>query len=143
MKKSLYMSTFVFHGKADLQKKMPNSSSPPRAHSQQSLSKYSVFLIPWNPSANKPHQSQSISYHQGQKQEYPISCFFPVFSFVLVLPCKNKDKESNMSEPPLQSPVRNRLLGTFACLLPLHCSRVLILNCYQGHEFHWQLPHDS
>ena len=40
--KSLYMSTFIFYGKANL-KKMPNSSSPLRAHSQQSLSKYSIF----------------------------------------------------------------------------------------------------
>ena len=42
---SLYMSTFIFYGKENL-KKMPNSPSPLRAHSQQSLSKYSIFSPP-------------------------------------------------------------------------------------------------
>ncbi|KAM2864075.1 hypothetical protein FF1_022780 [Malus domestica] len=48
------------------------------------------FLPPNNTYANQPHQSKSISYHQGQKQEYPISCFFPVFSFPFVLTCKTR-----------------------------------------------------
>ncbi|KAM1736521.1 hypothetical protein ACFX12_014868 [Malus domestica] len=48
------------------------------------------FLLPNNTSINQPHQSKSISYHQGQKQEYPISCFFHVFSFALALTCKTR-----------------------------------------------------
>ena len=39
------MSTFVFYGKANL-KKMPNSSAPLRALSQQRLLKYSIFSPP-------------------------------------------------------------------------------------------------
>ena len=106
---SLYMSTFVFYGRANL-KKMPNSPSPLRAHSQQSLSKYSILssspkMIPdawstYDPGGNGrlKHvlihspllQSKGISYHQGQKQKYLISCSFPVFFFVLVLTCMAK-----------------------------------------------------
>ncbi|KAM2622309.1 hypothetical protein TB2_026944 [Malus domestica] len=52
------------------------------------------FLPPNNTYANQPHQSKSISYHQGQKQEYPISCFFPVLSFALVLTCKTMRKRA-------------------------------------------------
>ncbi|KAM1183937.1 hypothetical protein EV1_002086 [Malus domestica] len=58
-------------------------------------------------------KSKRISYHQGRKQEYLISCNLLVLSFVLVLTCKDEDKESNMSEPPLKLLVRNRLPGTF------------------------------
>ncbi|KAM1493811.1 hypothetical protein ACFX10_025540 [Malus domestica] len=73
---------------------MPNSSSPPRVHSQQSLLKYSVFFISGNILANKWHQRKSISYHQGRKQEYLISYFFPVFSFTLALTCKTRRKKA-------------------------------------------------
>ncbi|KAM1173033.1 hypothetical protein ACFX2G_023548 [Malus domestica] len=73
---------------------MLNPSSYLRGHSQRSLSKYSAFFPPNNTYANQPHQSKSISYHQGQKQEYPISCFFPVFSFALVLTCKTRRKRA-------------------------------------------------
>ncbi|KAM1424374.1 hypothetical protein ACFX1X_017110 [Malus domestica] len=72
--------------------KMLNPSSYLKWHSQRSLSKYSAFFPPNNTYANQPHQSKSISYHQGQKQEYLISCFFPVFSFGIVLTCKTMRK---------------------------------------------------
>ncbi|KAM1908101.1 hypothetical protein ACFX14_027660 [Malus domestica] len=74
--------------------KMLNPSSYLRGHSQRSFSKYSAFFPPDNTSANKLHQSKNISYHQGKKQEYPISCFFPVFSFGLVLTCKTRRKRA-------------------------------------------------
>ncbi|KAM1083353.1 hypothetical protein ACFX19_022169 [Malus domestica] len=74
--------------------KILNHSPYLRGHSQRSLSKYSAFFPPNNTYANQPHQSKSISYHQGQKQEYPISCFFLVFSFALVLTCKTKRKRA-------------------------------------------------
>ncbi|KAM2904962.1 hypothetical protein COP2_004621 [Malus domestica] len=75
--------------------KMLNHSSYLRGHSQRSLSKYSAFFPPSNNTyANQPHQSKSISYHQGQKQEYPISCFFPVFSFARILICKTMRKRA-------------------------------------------------
>ncbi|KAM1709560.1 hypothetical protein ACFXTN_000044 [Malus domestica] len=74
--------------------KMLNPSSYLRGHSQRSLSKYSAFFPLNNTYANQPYQSKSISYHQGQKQEYPISCFFPVFSFALVLTCKTRRKRA-------------------------------------------------
>ncbi|KAM1172120.1 hypothetical protein ACFX1X_022657 [Malus domestica] len=70
--------------------------------SQRSLSSHSVFLIPWGTPANKGLQSKSISYHQGRKQEYLISCTLPVLSFVLVPTYKDKDKENNMPELPLK-----------------------------------------
>ncbi|KAM2920031.1 hypothetical protein COP2_041930 [Malus domestica] len=70
--------------------------------SQRSLSSHPMFLIPWGTSASQWLQSKSISYHQGRKQEYLISCVLPVLSFVLVLTCKDKDKESNIPEPPLK-----------------------------------------
>ncbi|KAM1297327.1 hypothetical protein ACFX2F_024291 [Malus domestica] len=64
------------------------------------------------------HQSKIITYLQGPEQDYLISCNLPVLSFVLVLTCKDKDKESSMSEPPLKLQVRNRLPGTFPDCLP-------------------------
>ncbi|KAM1034505.1 hypothetical protein EV2_038981 [Malus domestica] len=70
--------------------------------SQRSLSGHSVFFIPWGTSASQRLQSKSISYHQGRKQEYLISCVLPVLSFVLVLTYKDKDKENNMPELPLK-----------------------------------------
>nr|CBL94181.1 hypothetical protein [Malus domestica] len=57
---------------------------------------------PRTPLQNKSHKSKSISYHQGREQEYPISCNLPVISFILILICKDNDKESNMSKPPLK-----------------------------------------
>ncbi|KAM0957444.1 hypothetical protein ACFX2A_026101 [Malus domestica] len=87
-------------------------------HLQQSISKYSVFFL-----------SDNISSKQvTPEQEYLISCNLPVLSFVLVLTCKDKDKESNMSKPPLKLPVKNRLPGTFPDYLP-YCSQVAIFNC--------------
>ncbi|KAM1904108.1 hypothetical protein ACFX13_041538 [Malus domestica] len=63
------MSTFTLNCKADIH----NPSSSPRMPSQQSLSSHSVFLIPWDTSANNPSkakvfhimkvESKSISYH--------------------------------------------------------------------------------
>ncbi|KAM1903092.1 hypothetical protein ACFX13_040649 [Malus domestica] len=64
------------------------------------------------------HQSKIITYLQGPEQDYLISCNLPVLSFVHVLACKDKDKEINMSEPPLKLPVRNQLPGTFPDCLP-------------------------
>ncbi|TQE09225.1 hypothetical protein C1H46_005160 [Malus baccata] len=72
-------------------------------HLQHSISKYSVFFLSENTSSNMSHQSKIITYLQGPEQDYPISCSLPVLSFVLVLTCKDKDKESSMSEPPLNS----------------------------------------
>ncbi|KAM2483497.1 hypothetical protein ACFX1W_041120 [Malus domestica] len=89
-------------------------------HLQQNISKYSVFFLSENTSSNKSHQSKIISYLQGREQEYLISCNLLVISFVLVLTCKDKDKESNISEPPLKLPVRNQLepfLITYLVLL--------------------------
>ena len=40
-------------------------------------------------------KSKGISYHQGQKQRYLISCSFPVFSFVLDITCMAKWKKQS------------------------------------------------
>ncbi|KAM1242746.1 hypothetical protein ACFX2G_035066 [Malus domestica] len=73
---------------------MLNLPSHPIRHLPRSLSKYLASLSPDNTFANHPHQSKSISYHHGQKQEYLISCFFPVFSFTLALTCKTRRKKA-------------------------------------------------
>ncbi|KAM1698833.1 hypothetical protein FF1_030008 [Malus domestica] len=39
-------------------------------------------------------KNKSISYHRGRKQRYLISCFFPIFSFVLALACRTRRKEA-------------------------------------------------
>ena len=102
------MSTSILHSQADLpnKKKMLNPSSHPKWHSQSSLSKYSVFFFFDNGHANQPHQSKNISYHQGWKQEYPVSCFFPVFSFALALTCRTRRK--NAISRNLKSNFRSR-----------------------------------
>ena len=95
--KSLYMSTFIFYGKADL-KKMPNSSSPLRAHSQQSLSKYSIFssspkMIPdaWStddPGGNGRWKHVLIHSPLLQKQRYLISSRSKAkVSHIMLFPC--------------------------------------------------------
>ncbi|KAM1946342.1 hypothetical protein ACFX13_001208 [Malus domestica] len=39
-------------------------------------------------------KSKSISYHQGQKQKYLISCFSPIFSFTFALACRTMRNEA-------------------------------------------------
>ncbi|KAM1681769.1 hypothetical protein EV2_040021 [Malus domestica] len=113
------MSTSVLYNKADLQEYLT------LPHLRECIfnkaSRNTQFSsCPRIPLQNKSHQSKSISYHQGRKQEYLISCFLYVLSFVLVLACKDKDKESNMLEPPFKLPVRNLclepLLGCLPCI---------------------------
>lgn len=74
--------------------KISNFSSHLRIHLQQSISKYLVFFISENTSSNKSYQSKSISYHQGRKQGYLISCFFPTLFFVFVLTYRTRRKRA-------------------------------------------------
>ena len=98
----LYMSTFVFYGKANL-KKMPNSPSPLRAHSQQSLSKYSILssspkMIPDAWSTDDPGGNGGLKYADSftasSKQRYLISSrskakvsHIMLFPFLFLCPC--------------------------------------------------------
>ncbi|KAM2590138.1 hypothetical protein TB2_042710 [Malus domestica] len=90
---------------------MLNPFSHSRMHPQHNLSKYSALFPPDNTSANKPHQS--ISYHQGRKQEYPISCFLPVLIFVLVHTCRTKRKRA------VSRNLKSNLQSGTDCLRPL------------------------
>ncbi|KAM1702565.1 hypothetical protein ACFXTN_025691 [Malus domestica] len=103
--------------------KMLNPSSYMRGHSQRSFSKYSAFFPPNNTSANQPHQSKSISYHQGQKQEYPISCFFFIFSFALALTYKTRRKKT------ISRNLKSNFRSGTDCPEPLHgCSPSIALE---------------
>ena len=130
---SLYMSTFVFYGRANL-KKMPNSPSPLRAHSQQSLSKYSILssspkMIPdaWStddPGGNSTTntcadsftasskakvshiikvKSKSISYHA-------LSLSFSLSLFLLAW----QSKRSNQPALGVSLPIWSQLPGIYS-----------------------------
>ena len=92
--------------------KMPNSSSLPRMHLQPNPSTYSVFFFPENTSSTKSDHNKSISYHQGRKQEYLISCFLSILFCVPLLPCRTRRKRA----------IRRHLESTFRfrtdCLEP-------------------------
>ncbi|KAM1665304.1 hypothetical protein ACFX13_045337 [Malus domestica] len=69
-------------------------------------------------------KSKSISYHQGRKQRYLISCFSPIFSFALALACRTRRKEAISRN--LKFNVRS---GT-DCPEPLHgCLPSIALEC--------------
>ncbi|KAM1203334.1 hypothetical protein ACFX2J_019177 [Malus domestica] len=75
------MSTFTLPCNADIH----NPHSSPRMSSQHSLSSHSVFLIPWDTSANNSSkakvfhiikvESKSISYHA-----FSLSFYLSLFS---------------------------------------------------------------
>ncbi|KAM1726985.1 hypothetical protein ACFX16_017905 [Malus domestica] len=54
-------------------------------------------------------KNKSISYHQGRKQEYPISCFLPV----LVHTCRTKRKRA------VSRNLKSNLQSGTDCLKPL------------------------
>ena len=130
---SLYMSTFVFYGRANL-KKMPNSPSPLRAYSQQSLSKDSILssspkMIPdawstYDPGGNSTTntcadsftasskakvshiikvKSKSISYHA-------LSLSFSLSLFLLAW----QSKRSNQPALGVSLPIWSQLPGIYS-----------------------------
>ncbi|KAM1906890.1 hypothetical protein ACFX14_026597 [Malus domestica] len=73
---------------------MLNPFSHSKRHPQHNLSKYSALFPPDNTSANKPHQEQEYLISSGSKARDPISCFLPVFVFVLVHTCRTRRKRA-------------------------------------------------
>ncbi|KAM1075293.1 hypothetical protein ACFX2B_019923 [Malus domestica] len=91
--KFLYMSTSLLHEQANLQK--CSTLSHIREGTLNITSRNTqLYFPPIIPQQISHTKNKSISYHQGRKQEYPISCFPPVLIFVLVLTCRTRRKRA-------------------------------------------------
>ena len=91
--KSLYTLTSLLNGQANLQKcsTLSRIRKGTLNITSRNTQLYFPSIIPQQISHTK---NKSISYHQGRKQEYPISCFLPVFVFVLVHTCRTRRKRA-------------------------------------------------
>ncbi|KAM1122864.1 hypothetical protein ACFX19_004412 [Malus domestica] len=91
--KSLYTLTSLLNGQANLQK--CSTLSRIRKGTLNITSRNTqLYFPPIIPQQISHTKNKSISYHQGRKQEYPISCFLPVFVFVLVHTCRTRRKRA-------------------------------------------------
>ncbi|KAM2928454.1 hypothetical protein COP2_035701 [Malus domestica] len=84
------MSTFTLHGKADIHNIL---SSPRNGFPTNPLDSLSV-LHPMGYLCKQIFKSKSISYHEGRKQEYLISCILHVLFLVFVLTCRTRRRKA-------------------------------------------------
>ncbi|KAM1076379.1 hypothetical protein ACFX19_024320 [Malus domestica] len=87
------MSTSLLHRQANLQKcsTLSRFREGTLNITSRNTQLYFPSIIPQQISHTK---NKSISYHQGRKQEYLISCFLPVLVFVLVHTCRTRRKRA-------------------------------------------------
>ncbi|KAM1181523.1 hypothetical protein FF1_000094 [Malus domestica] len=101
------MSTFTLHCKADI-----HSPSSLRMPSQQSLLSHSVFLIPWDTSANNPSKAKVFHIMKVESKSISYHAFSLFFSLSLFFHLLDKEKESDQPAFGINLPIWNRLPGT-------------------------------
>ncbi|KAM2201048.1 hypothetical protein ACFX1R_000926 [Malus domestica] len=112
IRKSLYTSTSLLNGQTNLQK--CSTVSRIRECTLNITSRNTqLYFPPIIPQQISHTKNKSISYHQGRKQEYPISCFLPVLVFVLVHTCRTKRKGA------VSRNLKSNLQSGTDCLRPL------------------------
>ncbi|KAM2027557.1 hypothetical protein ACFX1T_019833 [Malus domestica] len=86
------MSTFTLHCKAEI-----HNPSSPRMPSQQSLLSHSVFLIPWDTSANNPSKAKVFHIMKVERKSISYHAFSLSFSLSLFSPAGQGEIEQSTS----------------------------------------------
>ncbi|KAM1724217.1 hypothetical protein ACFX11_022681 [Malus domestica] len=121
------MSTFTLHSKADIH----NLPSSLRMPSQRSLSSHSVFLIPWDTSANNSSKAKVFHIMKVESKSISYHAFFLSFSLSLFSSAGQGQREQSAStwyqssdlEPTAWNPF---LIAYLALLSSTHLQHLML-----------------